>query len=597
MTTTMAHSVELIPALLEQMYAIKDHYFPPSPTSSSKAVNKQNVLRELYNRVQEKENDAHDKVHGPEALSLVMDSMDDMERAERELSSLLLKSPMDKTRLWERLGDVYVELGMLTEAKACFEWIALQQATEEDDAQQQDESTKQLRVQSMCRLSQVLRYMAKTTELQSHKVPLSSLQLDDDTDEEHGSSPGDTKKANESSTTSPTRTKRIAATADRDIIDDSEYRSEVSSAATEAMVAPSFKVLFDALGWARKAVESNISSALGWYMLGNSYQSLYTSSIYQELSPYVKVYPGKILSKAERTYARAATLSSKAQVPSCLTECTLLNEESREYLSGRNPDLYVNYADNLLTQHKFVPAINNLRTARDIDPTFDDHVKKQITLIRAHLQAIWRCIPRKQYRKSGRKLVSKMGGREDTRVLSAIESLFHNYGSGASLRHIFCSLFGQHDADGSMESDISEKVYVPRSIVSYRDHQQADTIPCTTVCLLSATPVESPLHPPVVLIGTDPTKEEAYVGIALLHLPPSVTGSQVRKYLNSISRQSRAGGQGWLLLLRDVEVMNVPKDVGSDGDCTSTDTFPILLIRDPSQIWINGVPWPRTLPI
>jgi hypothetical protein len=99
------------------------------------------------------------------------------------------------------------------------------------------------------------------------------------------------------------------------------------------------------------------------------------------------------------------------------------------------------------------------------------------------------------------------------------------------------------------------------------------------------------------LIGTDPTQDEGFLGIALLHLPPSVTDNQVKKYLNSIPRQSKTGGHGWLVLLRDVEVRNIPLDVDSDGDCADDETFPILLVSDPSQIWINGVPWPRTLPI
>ena len=232
-------------------------------------------------------------------------------------------------------------------------------------------------------------------------------------------------------------------------------------------------------------------------MLGNSYQSLYTSSIYQELSPYVNVHPGKILSKAERTYARAATLSSKQEAPPCLLESSLLNEESRKFVSGKNPDLYVNYADNLLTQHKFVPAISNLQIARSIDPNLEDHVKNKITLIRAHLQSIWRCIPRKMYRKSGRKFGSKMGSREDAKVVSAVQRLFHDHSSGASLRRIFCTLFGENDVDSILDAGASGKEYVPRSIDQFPQHQLSGTVSCTSVRLVSATPVESSLHPPV----------------------------------------------------------------------------------------------------
>lgn len=97
-----------------------------------------------------------------------------------------------------------------------------------------------------------------------------------------------------------------------------------------------------------------------------------------------------------------------------------------------------------------------------------------------------------------------------------------------------------------------------------------------------------------MLIATDPTVDDGYVGIALLHLPPTFTGGDVKKILLDLLKRS-TDNQKKTVLLRDVELLFVPQEIDSNGDKCTEETFPIALVRDPSQIWINGIRWPSEL--
>lgn len=233
-------------------------------------------------------------------------------------------------------------------------------------------------------------------------------------------------------------------------------------------------------------------------MLANSYQLLYTSTIYEELAPFFKVYPGKLLHKAERAYSRSVALLSKAKLPKCLENCAFLD---KQHLAVKNPEVYVNYAYTLQTQHKFLLAIQNLRTALSVDKTFEEHAKKQITLIRSHLQTIWRCIPRKSGKKSGRKLANKMENKKDSVLLETLRSLFSLESQRIPFTAVYERLFLEMASEGSDVAneelvDIAEQECNPQSIFDLTPSEKPTPV-CTIVSLLSLTPVESPLHPPV----------------------------------------------------------------------------------------------------
>lgn len=173
------------------------------------------------------------EMYHAEALSIVMEDVGEMEKAERELSQLVVTNPSE-TVLWERLGHVYVELGMMTEAKSCFEKISMH--WERKDATDEKGTGGQV-VRALCRLSQVLRYLARTDELQGTQIPLASAGLKDNLD--------------------------------RDILHSAiewNDKSASSSAASfsDSTILASVKMIFDALMCARRAVEKDVSSSESW---------------------------------------------------------------------------------------------------------------------------------------------------------------------------------------------------------------------------------------------------------------------------------------------------------------------------------------------